>query len=150
MNNGCSPSSVAKRIGSQVGQRVLARPEQRVVAQQQVEQHDGERVPVGDDARHGLAPHDFRRHEVRRAQDVAALAVDADVVVVADLNVARSRIDEQVAETDVGVAQPARVQREKGVGQVAAARQTTSSGIWTWACISVDSDSNRASRAAIT
>jgi ferredoxin-NADP reductase len=84
---------------------------ERMPYQQQVEQQDAQRIQVCRDARLRLPPNDLRRHELVRAADTdAALLVDRDIVVVTDQHLAGGRVDEHIAETDVAIAEPVRVE----------------------------------------
>ena len=102
----------------EAGERQFAATLERVVEHEQVEQQDRKRVEVGRGRRLRLASDHLRCHEARRSQDACGLvAVDADVVVVADQRVSRPRVEEDISQADVPVAQPLGVQFEERVGE---------------------------------
>lgn len=64
----------------------------------------------------GVAPNQFRGHVLHRSPDLAGrVTVDADVVVVANQDIAGGRIEHHIATRDVSVAMPAEMQRPVAV-----------------------------------
>ena len=84
-------------------------PLEGMAAEEEQEEHDGEREPVAQLVG-GAARHDLRGHVARLPEDAGRLALGAHVVVVADEDVARVRVDEEVAVVEVLVAEAAEVQ----------------------------------------
>ena len=92
---------------------------QGVSVDEQIEQEHRQRMQVGDRRGQGLLADDLRCHEAQRPPDEDPLVVGAHIVVVEDRHLGVRRIHCQVAETDVPVAQPRRVQRSKRVDKLA-------------------------------
>ena len=103
----------------QAADRQLPLAAEGVMAGDQPEdQHrQGEQVAAG--TRFGLPEQHFRGHEARGAQHGAApLAVDVDVVVIADQHPAAAGLQKQIAQGDVLVTEPLEVQVVEAIRQV--------------------------------
>ncbi len=103
----------------EAGDLALAPALERMVHHEDVEKDDRERIEIGADVGPRFLAHDLGRHEARGAEDIAeAFTIDRDVVVVADGNLARLGIEENVAEGNIAVAEAERVEPQEAVGQL--------------------------------